>query len=106
VVRVSIRRCFANIIENAVKCSKQAEVRLESDADEIIIRVEDGRRRGVDWAGGGTYLRELRSQTFFDGRRTIFCIRNLAISEWPNRVAMHSAWSFGESVKRSVCLIM
>lgn len=39
--RVSIRRCFANIIENAVKYGKQAEVNLESSADEIVIRVED-----------------------------------------------------------------
>jgi signal transduction histidine kinase len=39
--RVSIRRCFGNIIENAVKYGQQAEVRLESGADEIMIRVED-----------------------------------------------------------------
>jgi signal transduction histidine kinase len=39
--RVSTRRCFANLIENAVKYGRKADVSLEAGADEIIIRIED-----------------------------------------------------------------
>jgi signal transduction histidine kinase len=39
--RVSTRRCFANLIENAVKYGQKAEVSLEVGANEIMIRIED-----------------------------------------------------------------
>jgi len=39
--RVSTRRCFANLIENAVKYGQRAEVSLAVGASEIVIRIED-----------------------------------------------------------------
>ena len=39
--RVSTRRCFANLIENAVKYGQRAEVSLAAGASEIVIRIED-----------------------------------------------------------------
>ena len=39
--RVSTRRCFANLIENAVKYGQRADVTLETGASEIIVRIED-----------------------------------------------------------------
>jgi signal transduction histidine kinase len=39
--RVSMRRCFANLIENAVKYGQKAEVSLDVGASEISVRIED-----------------------------------------------------------------
>ena len=39
--RVSIRRCFANLIENAVKYGQRAEVSLDVSETEIMIHVDD-----------------------------------------------------------------
>jgi signal transduction histidine kinase len=39
--RVSMRRCFANLIENAVKYGQKAEVNLDVGASEITVRIED-----------------------------------------------------------------
>jgi signal transduction histidine kinase len=39
--RVSLRRCFANLIDNAAKYGKRAVVTLEVRETEIIVRVED-----------------------------------------------------------------
>jgi signal transduction histidine kinase len=39
--RVSIRRCFANLIENAVKYGQRAEVSLDVSGTEIMIHVDD-----------------------------------------------------------------
>ena len=39
--RVSTRRCFANLMENAVKYGQRADVTLETGASEIVVRIED-----------------------------------------------------------------
>ena len=39
--RVSTRRCFANLIENAVKYGQRADVSLEAGPNEVVIRIED-----------------------------------------------------------------
>src|SRR5262249_35563025 len=38
---VSIRRCLGNLIENAVKYGKQAEVSMVADGDDLFIHIDD-----------------------------------------------------------------
>ncbi|MDX1488625.1 MAG: ATP-binding protein [Acidiferrobacterales bacterium] len=38
---VSIRRCFSNLIENAVKYGKRARVSVTTDSAAVVIRIED-----------------------------------------------------------------
>jgi signal transduction histidine kinase len=39
--RTSTRRCFSNLMENAVKYGQRAEVTLETTPDEVVVRIED-----------------------------------------------------------------